>query len=78
MKMTELEEVPDYVKAYDVSAERNEFCKDASYALFNDYKNDVIDKPALLRQISVQSDTKYEAAMMALFIGYMLSAKGVE
>ena len=74
----ELEEVPDYVKAYDVSAERNEFCKDASSALFEDYRDCVVDKPALLRQISVQSDTKYEAAMMALFIGYMIGSKGVE
>jgi len=76
--MSELEEVRDYVRHYDVTPERNEYCREAALALFNDYKDGIIDKPSLLRQLSEQAETKYEAAMMSLFLGYMLHAEGVE
>ena len=63
----------DYLKDYQITSERNAVCQDLSYSLFKDYKAGIIDKPEILKRISEQTETKYEAAMTSLFLGYMMS-----
>ena len=61
---------------YGITAEENE--SDALFAnkMFEAYKVGTLSKPQVLEEIACKARNKYNAAMIAMFVGYLMSETG--